>query len=97
VSDAFAYVARLDGAPVASVLALDTEGDCGIYAVAAVPEARGRGFVSALMTHAMVDAQERGCQTTSLEATQMGRPVYERLGYRPLGALGMWERRVGPA
>jgi ribosomal protein S18 acetylase RimI-like enzyme len=94
--DALAYVARLDGEPAASVLALDTDGDCGIYAVAAVPEARGRGLVSALMIHAMADAQERGCATTSLEATKMGRPVYERLGYRPLGALGMWERRTAP-
>jgi ribosomal protein S18 acetylase RimI-like enzyme len=97
VGDAVAYVARLDDAPAASVLALDNDRDCGIYAVATIPEARGRGLVTALMAHAMVDARERGCLTTSLEATRQGRPVYERLGYRPLGALGMWERRGAQA
>jgi GNAT superfamily N-acetyltransferase len=94
VGNAIAYVARLDGAPAASVMTLDHDRDCGVYAVATVPEARGRGLMSALLAHAMTDARERGCLTTSLEATQMGRAAYERLGYRSLGALGMWERRT---
>ena len=92
--DVHLYVARVEGAPSACLLTHDHEGDCGVWAVASRPEARGRGLTGALLAHAMVDAQERGCETTSLEATQMGRGVYERLGYKPLGALGMWERRA---
>ena len=61
--------------------------------VATLPEARGRGLAGALMAHALVDAGERGLRTSTLVATKMGRPVYERLGYRGLGALEMWERR----
>jgi hypothetical protein len=34
-------------------------------------------------------------ETSTLIATKLGRPTYERLGFRPLGALQMWERRVG--
>jgi hypothetical protein len=41
----------------------------------------------------LLDARERGCETTSLQATQMGLPVYRRLGYRELGVIEMWERR----
>ena len=74
----------------------DHEGDCGVYAVATVPEARGRGLTSALLAHALADARERGCTTTTLEATRMGHSVYERLGYRPLGPVAMWERRRAP-
>ena len=88
-----AYVARLDGAPAAGLITHDHEGDCGIWAVATLPEARGRGLASVLLAHALADARERGNTTTTLEATQLGRGLYERLGYRPLGVVQMWEKR----
>ena len=87
------YLARLDGSPAAGLITHDHDGDCGIWAVATLPEARGRGLASVLLAHALADARERGCTTTTLEATQLGRGVYERLGYRPLGAVQMWEKR----
>jgi hypothetical protein len=45
------------------------------------------------MARALADAQDRGRLTTTLVATKLGRPVYERLGYRDFGAIEMWERR----
>jgi GNAT superfamily N-acetyltransferase len=87
------YVAREDGTAVACAVAELHEGDCGIGWVATVPEARGRGLASALMTRALLDARQAGCTTTSLQATRAGEPVYLRLGYRDLGRLQMWERR----
>lgn len=91
------YVAHLDGRPAACVATLDHEGDCVVWNVATVAAARGRGLASALMRQAVIDAGERGCQTTSLQATAAGRPIYERLGYRDLGPLEMWERRRASA
>jgi GNAT superfamily N-acetyltransferase len=88
------YVARLAGEPVASTAAIDHDRDCCIAFVATHPGARGRGLATALMTQALLDARDRGCTTTTLQATKMGRPVYERLGYRDLGPLQMWERRA---
>ena len=38
------------------------------------------------------DGVDRGCTTTTLIATRAGAPVYERLGYRDVGHLQMWER-----
>lgn len=79
----------------AVVLAVhEHDGDAGVTYVAARPEARGRGLVAALLRQALREARERGCTTTTLESTRAGRPVYERLGFRPLGALQMWERRA---
>jgi predicted GNAT family acetyltransferase len=63
--------------------------------VAVVPEARGQGLSGKLIAHALADAVERGRRTSTLVATKLGRPVYEKLGYRPLGVLEMWERRLG--
>ena len=87
------YLARVDGAPAASVASFDVEGDTPIWCVATLPEARGRGLSTALMRRALADARERGSATTTLQATKLGAPVYERLGYMDLGALQMWERR----
>jgi GNAT superfamily N-acetyltransferase len=87
------YTALLDGAPAAGLLTVDHEQDCWVTFVATYPEARGRGLASALMTKALLDARDRGCTTTSLQATKMGQPVYERLGYRDFGPVQMWERR----
>jgi ribosomal protein S18 acetylase RimI-like enzyme len=79
----------------AVVLAIhEHDGDAYVIYVAARPEARGRGTVAALMRQALRDSLARGCTTTTLEATKLGRPVYGRLGYRSLGTLQMWERRT---
>ena len=92
------YLARRDGRPAACTAAFDVAGDCGIYWVGTLSEARGAGLATGLMRQALLDARERGCTTTSLQATALGRPVYRRLGYRELGAIEMWERRrAGPS
>jgi GNAT superfamily N-acetyltransferase len=87
------YAADLDGRPVAVLMTSDHDDNCEVDAVATLPHARGRGLAGTLLRHALVDARERGCQTTTLIATPMGRPLYERVGYRPLGIVEMWERR----
>ena len=43
---------------------------------------------------ALIDARERGLTVSSLQATKMGYPIYERLGYEPICKLEMWERRA---
>ena len=48
---------------------------------------------SRLLAHALRQAQADGLETTTLQASKLGAPVYERLGYRDFGAAQMWERR----
>ena len=94
VEDVHIYTASLDGRPACGLMTQDHEGDCDVWLVATLPPARGRGLASALLGQALVDARERGCVTTTLQATKPGEPVYSRLGYRSLGRLEMWERRI---
>lgn len=80
------YVGYLDGEPVAVsslVMAADL---AGIYAVATLPAARGRGIGTAMTLHAMTEGRRRGAQYAVLQATPMGRPVYERLGFAQVHA-----------
>jgi GNAT superfamily N-acetyltransferase len=93
-----AFVARASGSEPCALLTYESElGDCGISCVATLPEARGQGLASRLISVAIAAAAERGAHTSSLQATRKGRPVYERLGFRGHGPMNMWERRAAQA
>lgn len=78
----------------ASVLGVnDVDGDAGVFFVATLPEAQGRGLAGGLLAAAMVEARDRGCDISTLQATKAGEPVYARVGYRRFGAIQMWEKR----
>jgi GNAT superfamily N-acetyltransferase len=78
----------------ASVLGVtDCDGDAGVFFVATLPEARGRGLAGGLLAAALVEARDRGCDISTLQATKVGEPVYARVGYRRFGAIEMWEKR----
>jgi GNAT superfamily N-acetyltransferase len=81
-----------DGGPVACALAHDTGDDVHITLVATLAAHRGRGYASGLLRVLVADGLDRGCTTTTLIATRAGAGVYERLGYRDVGYLQMWER-----
>ena len=64
------YVALDDGEPVACLLMTDdSDGNSDLECVAVVPEARGRGISGKLLRHALVDAAERGIETSTLVST----------------------------
>jgi GNAT superfamily N-acetyltransferase len=86
--DAFhILVARLGGENVATAMAFDYAGDCGIYNVGTLERARRRGLGTALTTVHVHDALARGCQTASLQSTQMAERIYAAVGFRDLGRI----------
>ena len=86
------YVARDGGEPVGCLLMTDHDGNSDVETVAVVPEARGRGISGNLLRHALVDARERGIETSTLVSTPLGLTVYEQVGFEPLERVSMWER-----
>lgn len=93
VPGTYAHFGSLDGETVACAVAWDHGDDSEVAWVATLPEARGRGISTRLMARAIAAAGERGRLTTTLVATKLGWPVYDKLGYRDFGAIQMWERR----
>ncbi len=87
------YEARVDGEPVTTLATTDVDGDCGVWWVATLPEARGRGLAGRLLGVALAEARQRGMETATLQASRLGAPVYTRLGFEDVGGFEMWERR----
>ncbi|MBM3667542.1 MAG: GNAT family N-acetyltransferase [Actinobacteria bacterium] len=89
------YFATLDGEEVCTLAVWGHERDAVVIWVATLPEARGRGIAGRLLGHALADARDQGLETTTLQSSKLGAPVYTRLGYRDFGAAQIWERRAG--
>jgi GNAT superfamily N-acetyltransferase len=87
------YFASVGGEEMGT-LAIGPVGTDAIVAwVAVLPEGRGRGISGRILARALRDARAAGLETTTLQATKLGFPVYEQLGYRDFGVVQMWERR----
>jgi ribosomal protein S18 acetylase RimI-like enzyme len=80
-------LARLDGENVATAMAYDFDGDCGIFDVGTLEYARRRGLGTALTAIQVHDALARGCRTASLQSTPMAEGVYAAVGFRDLGRI----------
>jgi len=79
--DAAAFLADLDGAPVAIAMTIVSHGVAGIYWVGSLAEARGRGIGRAVTAAATGTGFELGAGLASLQASPMGEPIYRAMGY----------------
>lgn len=79
-----AFLAYLDGAPVAVAMTIVSEGVAGIYWVGALEQARGRGLGRAVTAAATNAGFELGAGIASLQASPMGKPIYEAMGYETI-------------
>lgn len=85
-----AWVMTYDEIAVAGAWSFLHGTDCGIYAVETLPGWRRRGLARALVEHVLADAYHRGARTATLQSTPMGQPLYEALGFRPVGRYDEW-------
>lgn len=91
----FQYAGRLNGTVVATTSLLLKDGIAGTYNVATLPEARQKGIGAAMTLAALNDAQVAGCQRAILTASEMGYPIYQRLGFREWCAVSEYAWNPG--
>jgi GNAT superfamily N-acetyltransferase len=84
------FLAEDDGVAVGAGAALHLGQTGWIGGICVVPHARGRGFGGALTEAAIAWLHERRTTTILLYATELGRPVYERLGFVADGSADLW-------
>jgi GNAT superfamily N-acetyltransferase len=84
------YVGRLDGEPVVSGMGVRTGRCIGVYGIATVREARGQGFATLMTARVVSDGAAAGCDVAVLQASDMGFPLYERMGFRTVVEHMAW-------
>jgi ribosomal protein S18 acetylase RimI-like enzyme len=76
------FVGTVEGEPVASSGLMTFGGLAGIYNVATVPGARRRGYGEALTRAAIGYGRDLGYHVAILGASDLGRGIYQRMGFR---------------
>ena len=92
---AWAFVAMLDGAPVAHSILFIAEGVAGIYEVGVLERFRNRGIGSAITRAPLLFAADRGVRYGILQAGGDGEGLYRRLGFDEVCRISLWHLRVG--
>jgi len=80
--DVSLYVGYSDGVAVTTGLGVQTGRTIGIYNIATVEAARRRGLGAAMTMRIVDDGAVVGCDVGILQSSDMGYPIYERLGFR---------------
>jgi GNAT superfamily N-acetyltransferase len=86
------YLGFLDGMPVATCALVLHAGVAGIYAVSTLPEARRKGYGSAITAVPLRFAYEQGYRVAVLQASELGFPIYRKIGFQTVFnfALHIW-------
>jgi ribosomal protein S18 acetylase RimI-like enzyme len=79
------FVGYLDGQPVATNMLVIGGGVASVYAVATIPQARGKGIGAAITLKPLLDARDEGQTHAVLFSSEQGYPVYRRLGFIDTG------------
>ena len=76
------YVGYRGGSAVASAALILSHGVAGIFNVGALSAVRRQGIGEAMTWHAVRRGAAQGALFANLQASEMGRPIYERMGFR---------------
>lgn len=77
-----AYIGLADGEPCTTGVGAFHDGYIGVFNIATPPAHRRRGHGHAVTAHVIAEGVAAGAHTAYLQASEMGYPVYERLGFR---------------
>jgi GNAT superfamily N-acetyltransferase len=75
------YAGVVAGEVVVTSALVTTGSVAGVYWVGTLEAQRRRGYGEALTWAAVAAGQRAGCTVASLQASAMGKPVYERMGF----------------
>ena len=90
-----AFVLKERGEPRGFVTAVRHERSGWIGNLIVPADLRGRGCGAFLLRHALEVLRRRGVESIWLTASDLGRPIYEKLGFRPMDGIRRYTLTVG--
>jgi GNAT superfamily N-acetyltransferase len=84
------YLGWMNGTPAAVSMSVIGAGVVGLIAVGVIPELRNRGIGKAITLKPLLDARDQGYRVGVLFSTDIGLPVYERLGFQQVCTISRY-------
>jgi GNAT superfamily N-acetyltransferase len=81
-----------DGAPIGRIYVYRTPAEIRLMDIALIPERRGQGIGSALLSELMNEARSTACELTlHVEPDNPAQRLYQRLGFRLIEQRGVYD------
>ncbi|MBV1919499.1 MAG: GNAT family N-acetyltransferase, partial [Pseudomonadales bacterium] len=88
------YLALVDNIPASTSMLVNTPEVAGIYWVATGKSARQKGYGELVTWHAVREALQQGYSSVILQASAMGEPIYQRMGFETICRYQLWTFNV---
>jgi GNAT superfamily N-acetyltransferase len=75
------YLGYYDGKPVATAVLFLDGSSAGLWWIVTLEKMRGKGIGTWMTIHPLKEAKEKGYELSVLNATELGLPIYKKLGY----------------
>ena len=90
-SDVFSYALYDDDQPASTATVFVTGNCLNVVCVATAPAFQRKGYAEAVMRYGLNEAiRATGLRHSVLHASEAGRPLYERMGYRTVTKFTAW-------
>lgn len=88
------FLGYAEGVSVSCSVLVCLDGIGGIFTVGTRPEARRRGYGEALTWACVAESKKKGCEMNFLQASDMGAPIYEKMGFRQVIMYSVWRKKA---
>ncbi|MBX3315028.1 MAG: GNAT family N-acetyltransferase [Actinobacteria bacterium] len=87
------FLQYVDGEPAACGQLLRTDHVAGVYTIGVREQFRRRGLGAAITAAVLAEGRDQGCSIGILQASPMGEPVYDRMGFDTVTQYHRFEPR----
>lgn len=91
--DVHFYMGLRNGSPIATTYFCKDGDVAGLYLVGTLPEGRRGGIATIMVVHVLKEAIRMGCKLCILHASDMGKGVYEKIGFKEYCTIDIYRNK----